>query len=187
MSFDKQFTSKSEDVAALFTALTNINGKIELLEIERKAVIDRLGGLISCLPRSDNPNLPVSSCYFDYLMGIGKRPNENNDNDEEVYVTSKKSKIETEHFTPPPFPSSSSSSSSSIKHVRKYTNIQKDVGPQGRKRWSLMCKIPGITDAQKQNWGRGWCTKHHIDSDILHNNPSFDNMNTKESTMKSKR
>jgi hypothetical protein len=31
MSFDKPYTSKAEDVAALFTALTNINGKIEVL------------------------------------------------------------------------------------------------------------------------------------------------------------
>jgi hypothetical protein len=43
MSFDKPFTSKSEDVAVLFTALNNITGKIIVLEIERKQIIDRLG------------------------------------------------------------------------------------------------------------------------------------------------
>jgi hypothetical protein len=90
-------------------------------------------------------------------MGWSKRPRENNDNDEEVYVTSKKQRIEKENFAPPPFPSSSSSlssSSSSAKTVRKYTSIQKDVGKEVKNKWHYLCKIPGITKPQKQNWGK---------------------------------
>jgi hypothetical protein len=34
MSFDIPFTSKCEDVTALFTILTNITGKIEVLEAD---------------------------------------------------------------------------------------------------------------------------------------------------------
>jgi hypothetical protein len=84
-------------------------------------------------------------------MGIGKRPKKNNDNDEEVYVTSKKSKIETEHFAPPPFPSSSSSST---KHPRNLTSIHKDLDPKGKHKWKRLIKILGITEPQKQNWGK---------------------------------
>jgi hypothetical protein len=43
MSFDKPFTSKAEDVAALFGAFFDLTKKIEVLEVERKIVIDRLG------------------------------------------------------------------------------------------------------------------------------------------------
>jgi hypothetical protein len=72
MSFDRPYTSKAEDVAVLFTSLTDINGKIELLEKERKTIIDRLGGMISSLPTSDYPDLPLSSSYFNYIIAIGK-------------------------------------------------------------------------------------------------------------------
>jgi hypothetical protein len=73
MSFDKPFASKSEDVAILFGGLMDLTKKIEALEVERKVIIDRPGGLIQLLPTSHNPNLPVSSGYFNYIMGIGKR------------------------------------------------------------------------------------------------------------------
>jgi hypothetical protein len=42
MSYDKPFTSKSEDVTALFTLLVNVTGQIETLEEERKDIIHRL-------------------------------------------------------------------------------------------------------------------------------------------------
>jgi hypothetical protein len=110
-------------------------------------------------------------------MGIGKRPKEEIDNGEQLHVAFKHQRIEKEQFVPPPLPSSSfssSSSSSSTKTSRSLTSIHKDVGPHGRKRWGLMCKIPGITHEQKENWGRGWCAEQHILSTILDSNPSFD-------------
>jgi hypothetical protein len=64
MSFDKPFTSRAEDVVILFGSFIDLTKKIELLEKEGNLVIDRLGGLIQLLPRSDNPHLPVSSCYL---------------------------------------------------------------------------------------------------------------------------
>jgi hypothetical protein len=177
MSTNKSNLTTAEDVQKCVTLLFGMKQDIVKLQREYDIMFEHLQSMVGYLPRSDHNDLPLcSSLFHDWYFSNStplKRPQENNDNDEEVYVTSKKSKIETEHF-PPPFPSSSSSSSSSTKTVRKYTSIQKDVGPQGRKRWSLMCKIPGITDTKKQNWGRGWCTEQHIVSDILRNNPSFD-------------
>jgi hypothetical protein len=153
MSFDKPFTSKSELVAITFGVVMDLTKKIEALEEKRKLVIDRVGGLIQLIPRSDNPNLPVSSCYFNFIMGIGKRQKEevDNDNDEEFHVASKKQRIEKEYLTLTPlsFSSSSSSSSSSsiIKPPRVLTSVHKDVYKEGKRRWKRLIKIPNITEA----------------------------------------
>jgi hypothetical protein len=94
----------------------------------------------------------LCSKLFDswYYSSSLNRQKEEDDEVEELHLPTKKQKIEIEHFAPPPFPSSSSSST---KSSRNYTSIQKDVGKEGKFRWRYLCKIPGITELQKQNWG----------------------------------
>jgi hypothetical protein len=151
MSFDIPFTSKSEDVTAAFAVIMDLVGKIEVVEKERKIVIDRLGRLISGFWKSDNPNLPVSSCYMNYLMGASKRAKEEDDDEvEELYVPTKKQKIENDHFASPSFPSSSSSSSSTIKQQLLLTNIHKHISALGQRRWRHLIRIPGITEARSK-------------------------------------
>jgi hypothetical protein len=126
----------------LFILLQQNKGEIAVIEEEQQTIIDRLGGLITCLPKSDNTHLPVSSCYMDYLIGVSKRVKEEDDDEvEELHVLSKKRKIEKGRFAPPSFPSSSSS----IKHTCVLTSINKDVCPVGKRR----------------------CTQHHMPSDSL--------------------
>jgi hypothetical protein len=149
----------------LFILLQQSKGKIAALEEEQQRTIDRLGGLISCLQKSDNSHLPGSSYYMDYLMGVLKRRKEEKDNEdvEELNVGSKKGRIEKECFSPLPLlPSSSSSFSNKTKPV--LTSIHKDVGVEEKRRWRHLCKIPGITEAKKQNLGKEWYTEHYLPS-----------------------
>jgi hypothetical protein len=160
---------------------------INKLEIEYSKLFEHLQSLFGYLPRSDNNDLPLCSSLFIswYYSTPFKRSKEkiNDDHDdvEEVHLPIKKQRIEKEHFSPPPLPSSSSSSSScssssTIKHPLNLTSIHKDVGPEGKRRWRDLIKIPVIIPTQKEKWRNGLYDEHHLDSDILKSDPVY-NMN----------
>jgi hypothetical protein len=76
-------------------------------------------------------------------MGSSKSPKEEDDEVEELHVSSKKQRIEKDRFVPPSFPSSSSLT---INKTRVLISIHKDVGKEGKRKWRQFIKIPNITE-----------------------------------------